>query len=134
MNSPKLFRVGTVRCVGAVIKREGALLLVQRGRPPSTGLWTIPGGRVEPGESDAAAVTREVFEETGLIVTPGPFVGYIRIAPYDVYDYACTVTGGTLRPGDDASDARWVSYTDLPAMPLTPGLLETLTSWQVIHK
>src|SRR5436190_190421 len=54
-----------VECAGAVVRDDhGRLLLVRRGRPPSAGLWSLPGGRIEPGESAAAAAAREVWEET----------------------------------------------------------------------
>lgn len=126
-----------VRCVGAVVTDAGRLLLVERGRPPGVGLWSLPGGRVEPGETDAEAVARELAEETGLAVVAGPLVGTVQRpgigdVTYDIHDYAATVTGGTLRPGDDARDARWVPYDEVPALPLTDHLLATLRDWRVL--
>lgn len=127
-----------VRCVGAVVVSDsGRLLLVRRGRPPGAGLWSLPGGRVEPGESDPAAVVREVREETGLDVAVGRLIGTVERpgrsgATYDIHDYAATVTGGALRPGDDAIDVRWVTPAGLRALPTTPGLLEALTGWKVL--
>ncbi|QXJ24565.1 NUDIX domain-containing protein [Actinomadura graeca] len=127
-----------VRCVGGIIvDGSGRLLLVRRGRPPGEGLWSIPGGRVEPGEDDAAAVVRELGEETGLDVAVGALVGSVdRPGPggvtYEIHDYAATVTGGTLRAGDDASDARWTTPAELRALPVTPGLVEALESWGLL--
>jgi 8-oxo-dGTP diphosphatase len=124
--------------VGAIVRDEyGRLLLIRRGHPPAEGLWSLPGGRVESGESDAAAVVRELREETGLRVEIGELVGTVsRPGPdevvYDIYDYAATVAGGALRPGDDAADARWVDELELRALPTTQGLLEALTSWGVV--
>ena len=67
-----LVAVRRIPCVGAVIKDEtGRLLLIRRGHEPGAGLWSIPGGRIEPGESDLAALVREVREETGLDVVAG---------------------------------------------------------------
>jgi len=127
-----------VPCVGAIVRDQaGRLLLIQRGHEPETGRWSLPGGRIEPGESDPQAVVRETREETGLQVTCGALVGSVerpglRGAVLDIRDYSATVTGGTLIAGDDAADARWVSPADLAGLPLTSGLAETLTAWGVL--
>ena len=127
-----------VPCVGAIIKDQaGRLLLIQRGHEPETGRWSLPGGRIEAGETDEQAVVRETREETGLQVTCGALVGSVerpglRGAVVDIRDYAATVTGGTLAAGDDAADARWVSPADLAGLALTSGLAETLTAWGVL--
>jgi 8-oxo-dGTP diphosphatase len=127
-----------VPCVGAIIKDEtGRLLLIQRGHEPETGRWSLPGGRIEPGETDEQAVVRETREETGLLVRCGALIGSVerpglRGAVVDIRDYAATVTGGALAAGDDAADARWVSPADLADLPLTSGLAETLTAWGVL--
>jgi ADP-ribose pyrophosphatase YjhB (NUDIX family) len=124
--------------VGAVIKDDrGRLLLIKRGHPPGAGLWSLPGGRIEPGETDAAALAREMREETGLVIETGQLIGTVRRPAQDggvldIKDYAATVTGGTLRPGDDAADARWVEASELTALPLTEGLVEALTDWGVL--
>jgi 8-oxo-dGTP diphosphatase len=127
-----------VRCVGAIVlDGRGRLLVVRRGHPPGEGLWSLPGGRAEPGETDAEAVVRELIEETGLTVEPGRLIGTVdRPGPggvtYDIRDYAATVTGGALRPGDDASEARWVTADELRRLPTTTGLLDALTAWSVL--
>ena len=116
-----------VVCAGAVVRDEaGRLLLVQRGHAPSAGLWSLPGGRVEPGETAADAAAREVLEETGLEVAVGRLLASVDIGDYLVHDFAATVIGGELRAGDDASDARWYSDEDAAMLPLTPGLLDEL--------
>ena len=127
-----------VRCVGAVV-RDGAgrLLLVRRARPPQAGAWTLPGGRVEPGEDDATALAREMVEETGLLVQVGELVGSVRRpgpagSVFDIHDYACAVVGGVLVAGDDASEAHWVGAGELAALELTDGLLAALTEWRVL--
>jgi ADP-ribose pyrophosphatase YjhB (NUDIX family) len=127
-----------IDCVGAVIlDGSGRLLLIRRGHEPGKGLWSIPGGRVEPGEPDEAALVREVREETGLAVTAGRLIGAVRRPAgdgtvLDIRDYAAVVTGGTLVAGDDADDALWASAADLPRLDVTDGLLEALRSWGVI--
>jgi 8-oxo-dGTP diphosphatase len=129
-----------IPCVGAVIKDDqGRLLLIKRGHEPGAGLWSLPGGRIEPGETDAEALVREMREETGLEVQAGPLLGSVRRpAPggrvLDIRDYAATITGGTLRPGDDAADARWVAPSELPLMPVTEGLVQALTGWGVLSQ
>ena len=95
------------------------------------GLWSIPGGRIEPGETDAEALAREMLEETNLTVEVGPLLGRVQRpfldgAVIDIRDYAVTVTGGTLRPGDDAADARWVAAADLHHWTLPRALLKPL--------
>jgi len=143
--------------VGAVIKDDqGRLLLIKRGHEPGAGLWSLPGGRIEPGETDAEALVREMREETGLTVQAGALLGSVRRpvpggppaaagsqddsaaggqdnTVLDIRDYAATVTGGTLRAGDDAADARWVAAGELPSLPITEGLVEALTSWGVLR-
>jgi len=127
-----------IPCVGAVIKDDrGRLLLIKRGHAPGAGLWSLPGGRIEPGETDAEALVREMREETGLVIEAGQLIGTVRRPAQDgglldIRDYAATVTGGTLRAGDDAADARWVAVSELEILPITEGLVEALTSWGVL--
>ena len=94
----------------------------------------MPGGRVEPGEDDAAALVREMQEETGLQVVPGPLVGRVRRGPFAIADYRCTVVGGTLQAGDDALDARFVDRATFEAMPLVDHLLVTLRDWGALPR
>jgi 8-oxo-dGTP diphosphatase len=122
-------------CVGALtFDEEGRLLLVRRANDPGRGLWSLPGGRVEPGEDDAVALVREMAEETGLVVRPGPLVGRVLRGPYAIADYRCTVVGGELRAGDDALDARWCDAAALAELPLVELLVETLTEWDVLPR
>jgi 8-oxo-dGTP diphosphatase len=127
-----------IPCVGAVVTDgHGRLLLIKRGHEPGAGLWSLPGGRIEPGETDAEALVREMLEETGLTVEPGRLLGRVqRAGPggavFDIRDYAATVTGGTLRAGDDAADARWAGAEELAALDITEGLMEVLADWGVL--
>jgi len=129
-----------IPCVGAVIKDDrGRLLLIKRGHAPGAGLWSLPGGRIEPGETDAEALVREMREETGLVIEAGQLIGSVRRPAadgeiLDIRDYAATVTGGTLRAGDDAADARWVDDRELAALPMTEGLVEALADWGVLGR
>jgi 8-oxo-dGTP diphosphatase len=122
-------------CVGALtFDEDGRLLLVRRANDPGRGLWSLPGGRVEPGEDDVAALVREMAEETGLVVQPGPLVGRVLRGRYAIADYRCTVVGGELRAGDDALDARWCDAAALAELPLVELLVETLTEWDVLPR
>jgi len=124
-----------VPCVGALTyDAEGRLLLIRRRNEPGRGLWSVPGGRVEAGESDAEAVVREMAEETGLVVEPGALVGRVRRGPFAIADYRCAVVGGTLRAGDDATDARWCDAAALTDLPLVPLLYDTLLEWGVLPR
>ncbi|HVH21554.1 MAG TPA: NUDIX domain-containing protein [Pseudonocardia sp.] len=126
---------GPIRCVGGLAyDGQGRILLVQRANEPGRGLWSVPGGRVEPGEDDATALVRELQEETGLTVQPGELVGRVRRGPFRISDYRCTVVGGTLRPGDDAADARWCAAADLAALPLVEQLEQTLRDWDALPR
>lgn len=120
---------GPVECAGAVVRDAvGRLLVVRRGRPPAEGLWSLPGGRIEAGETAAEAAVREVREETGLHVEAGAVLitAVIADGAYRVQDFAARVVGGELRAGDDASEVRWVTEAELGALEVTPGLREEL--------
>jgi 8-oxo-dGTP diphosphatase len=122
-----------VPCVGGILWWEDSrLLLIERGTDPGRGLWSLPGGRREPGEDDAAALVREMAEEIGLLVEVGPLAGSVEIGPYRVADYFCTAVGGTLAAGDDAADARWVGAAEFAALPLVENLETTLRSWDAL--
>jgi ADP-ribose pyrophosphatase YjhB (NUDIX family) len=124
-----------VPCVGALAyDAAGRLLLVKRANEPGRGLWSVPGGRVEPGEDDAAALVREMAEETGLVVEPGALVGRVRRGRYEISDYRCRVISGTLVAGDDALDARWCDAETLRQLALVPELLDTLGEWDALPR
>jgi 8-oxo-dGTP diphosphatase len=126
---------GVVRGVGGVVHDgEGRLLVVRRGRSPHAGLWSIPGGRVEPGEDDATAVVRELAEETGLAVRAGELLGVVDLGGIVVHDYRCELLGGTLAAGDDAAAAAWVTAAELRALPTTPRLVPLLTGWDALPR
>jgi 8-oxo-dGTP diphosphatase len=129
--------------VGAVIVQEGRVLLVQRGREPLKGHWSLPGGMVELGESLLAGVIREVKEETGLLVEPVELIELLdRIHRqgervryhYVIADYLCRVTGGDLKAASDADAVRWVeraewnSHSALALDPITVRVIEA--GWQ----
>ena len=126
--------------VGALIftqsGRRGPILLVERGKEPLKGYWSLPGGLVEPGEKLEEAVRREIREETGLRVGPVRlFEIFERIMRdtkgraeyhYVLADYICRAVGGKLQAGDDVSSAKWARRSELGQYRLTAGTREVI--------
>lgn len=132
---------GPIACAGAIVHDQtGRLLLIQRANPPGRGLWSLPGGRVEPGESDENAAVREVAEETGLLVRPLRLAGRATIpgpsdTVYEIADYLCELLDdATLTPSSDAADARWVTALEYSRLPVVAGLTEVLSSWGALPR
>lgn len=123
-------RVPICAVAAFVFDREHRVLVVQRGTPPGEGLWSLPGGKLELGETLVQAVARELVEETGIVAEVGPLVCVLeRIGDdfhYVVLDYRARAIGGTLVAGGDARAARFVSDDELAALPHTDGLLDAL--------
>lgn len=124
-----------VLAVGIVDVEEGALLLVRRRQPPSEGRWTLPGGKVERGESLRDAAHREALEETGLDLEIGELLGTAEIAApparFLVCDYLAKRRdpASRPRPGDDALEARFVALDEVRELDLVEGV----NRWLVEH-
>lgn len=133
-----------VPCVGGIVTDpRGRLLLVRRAHDPEAGRWSLPGGKVEPGESATAATAREVAEETGLDVEVGEEVGTVRRPAPDgrtfvIHDFRCRPRDPAARPraGDDAADAAWVDGAAYAALDadgeLVTGLTDALRGWECL--
>jgi 4-nitrophenyl phosphatase len=122
--------------VGAVVMNEGQVLLVKRGKPPSEGLWAIPGGSVELGETLQAAAEREILEETGIRIKAGDPVyifdaiqkdgeGRVRFH-YVIVDLMADYLKGQAQAGDDAHEVRWIRPTDMNALPMSGKTVDLL--------
>jgi len=129
--------------VGAIVLDRGELLLVQRDHAPALGQWSLPGGRVDWGETLREAVAREVREETGIDIEVEGLAGIAeRILPdddgkiefhYVILDFWAKPRSHDIEAADDASDARWVPVGELSEYPLTAGLFEFLQDRGVLE-
>ncbi len=124
--------------VGAVCVHADALLLVRRGRGPAAGEWSVPGGRVEWGETLHEAVVRETFEETRLEVVVDRSLGWTEriddMYHYVILDFEVTALDPTTPPvaGDDAAEATWVPRGEVSDLRLVDGLYDALRDWTIL--
>ncbi|HID29211.1 MAG TPA: NUDIX domain-containing protein [Desulfobacterales bacterium] len=122
--------------VGAIVMRDNKVLLVKRSQPPGKGLWAVPGGRVELGETLQEAAEREVREETGITVRARNPVcaldlidrddaGRVRFH-YVIVDIVADYVGGKANPNDDASEVRWATSQEMEELPTSKTTKELL--------
>ena len=130
---PDYPRVG----VGAIVLHDSRVLLVKRGQAPGLGLWSVPGGLVDLGETTVEAARREVEEETGLKVRIAGLVGVLDRVTRDaegrvryhwvLIDYlAVPESIDTLTAGSDAAEVRWVTIEEVDRLPITEGLVDMI--------
>ncbi len=130
--------------VGAIVFKDQKVLLVKRSRPPSQGKWSIPGGRLELGETLQEAAEREIREETGVVIRASKPVYTFDLVDRDtagaiqfhyvIVDLAADYISGDPVADDDALDARWVSAHELGALEVsdsTARLLRELYGFNV---
>lgn len=127
--------------VSAVIIENDKILLVKRGCEPNMGLWSLPGGSIEPGETLKEALAREVLEETSQVVEVGDVAAAHEVITRDgdeilfhyvIINLYARVLSGDLKAASDAADARWVNLTDIANYNTTAGLTERLQSIDVL--
>ena len=124
--------------VGAIAISDDALLMVKRATPPHQGRWSVPGGRVEPGETLASAVVRETAEETGIAVVCDRFVGFAEIIENEMHAVVLDFEVIVMDPGDpvagsDAAAVEWVPIHAVCERPLVAGLAEFLSDHDIIE-
>jgi len=120
------FYSNPVPAVAALVLQDEKLLLVRRAVPPNAGSWCLPGGFVESGESTLEALSRELFEETGLREKATTLIDVVSFVDSDpdrkgviIIGYMVGTFEGQLRPGDDAEEVRFFSLNDLPSIPFS---------------
>lgn len=117
-------RIKRIDCVGVVCIRESDVLLIQRGTAPRKGEWSIPGGRIETGETESQAALRELGEETSvsanlltkITALDADFEGF----HYRLHDYLALWTSGEPKAGDDADKARFVPVSEIDKLGMWP--------------
>jgi ADP-ribose pyrophosphatase YjhB (NUDIX family) len=122
--------------VGAIVVKDGRVLLARRGREPSYGLWSVPGGAVRVGEGLKAAAAREIREECGIEIELTDVVEVIERMHRDgggrtqyhyvIVDYLARWVAGGLKPSPEVLEARWVSPEDFPGYPMTAGTADVI--------
>lgn len=125
-------KAGYIDCVGVICFRGDDVLLIERGTAPRKGEWSIPGGRIEPGEGEREAALRELMEETGV---SGKLIAKVEVVlaefegfKYRLHDYAAVWVSGEPQAGDDAAKAEFVAphkLNQLGMWPKTRQVIET---------
>src|SRR5215469_15956256 len=134
MAGPRAYPAAPVLAVSAAIIRDGKVLIVRRARPPANGLYTLPGGGVEVGETLVEAVVREVQEETALVVEPVALAGYREAIARDgegrierhfvILPFAVRWIAGEPMLNDELAEAAWLDPSEIAGLHTTPGLAE----------
>ena len=132
MADARAYPIRPFLAVSAAIVRDGHVLVVRRARPPANGLFSLPGGVVEAGETLHQALQREVMEETGITIEPVALAGFRETISRDGEDrverhfvilpFAARWIAGEPRLNEELSEARWVRPAELAGLPTTPGL------------
>jgi ADP-ribose pyrophosphatase YjhB (NUDIX family) len=134
LSDPRTYPTRPFLAVSAAILRDGKVLVVRRARAPANGVFSLPGGVVEAGETLAEAVKREVEEETALIIDPVALAGYREVVARDaahkverhfvILPFAARWVAGEPKLNEELSEFRWVDPAEVAGLPTTPGLAE----------
>ena len=135
---PRAYPDRPILAISAVVWRAGRFVVVRRARPPAQGLFTLPGGGVEAGETLKQAVEREMREETGLIVEPIDLAGHREVIMRDaegrvarhfvILAFAALWREGELTLNEELAEARWIDAGELAGLPTTEGLADIVAA------
>ncbi len=136
MTSDRVYPVGPVLAASVAVFRDGRVLLASRGKPPGEGLFSLPGGRVEPGETLGEAALRELREEVGVMAKLIGLVAPVELIEREadgrvkhhivIAAHAARWVSGEPQTGPEAREIRWVTESDIANLPTTPGLAGVL--------
>ena len=138
MNESRAYPQRPILAVSAAIIRDNRVLIVRRATPPAEGLYTLPGGGVEAGESLHEAIKREVLEETGIDIEPITLAGHREAIKRDadgkiarhfvIMAFACRWIAGEPALNEELSEARWLELPDIATLKTTDGLAEIVAA------
>jgi ADP-ribose pyrophosphatase YjhB (NUDIX family) len=138
LNDPRAYPDRPFLAVSAAIIRDGRVLIVRRARAPAAGVFTLPGGVVESGETLHEAVTREVMEETGISIEPIALAGHREVVIRDaeqrvarhfvILAFAARWLSGEFTAGDELAEAHWLRPSELAGLKTTEGLGEIIAA------
>jgi 8-oxo-dGTP diphosphatase len=138
MSDARLYPDRPVLAVSAAVIRDGKILIIRRGRPPGRGLYTLPGGGVETGETLIVAVKREVVEETGLVIEPVALAGHREVIWRDkdgrverhfvILPFAARWISGEPVLNEEIAEAHWLAPHELAGLDTTEGLAEIVAA------
>ncbi|HEY5064234.1 MAG TPA: NUDIX hydrolase [Xanthobacteraceae bacterium] len=136
--SSRIYPTRPYLAVSAAIFRDGRVLIVRRARPPAHGIYTLPGGGVELGETLEEAVTREVREETALEIAPVGLAGYRQAIARDakgdierhfvILPFAARWIAGEVTLNEELAEAHWLLPGELAGLTTTEGLAQIVTA------
>ena len=138
MSDPRSYPDRPILAVSAIVWRAGRFVVVRRARPPAQGVFTLPGGGVEAGETLKQAVERELREETGLVIEPIDLAGHREVIMRDaegrvarhfvILAFAALWRKGELTLNEELAEARWIDAGELAGLPTTEGLAEIVAA------
>jgi 8-oxo-dGTP diphosphatase len=138
VSDPRSYPDRPILAVSALVWRAGRFVVVRRARPPAQGVFTLPGGGVEAGETLKQAVERELREETGLIIEPIDLAGHREVIMRDtegrvarhfvILAFAALWREGELTLNEELAEARWIDAGELAGLPTTEGLAEIVAA------